>query len=79
MKITPFKALAGKKERKKEKKKNKERKKVCKMQSHHGIHCNFLQQQKLSVQQHYHQSLPINSKEEMQTVIDCLYFLFCCH
>ena len=69
MKIIPFTPLAGTEEKKKS---------LQNAVTPWNI-TNFLQQQKLSVQQHYYQSLPINSKQEIQTVTDGLYFLFCCH
>jgi hypothetical protein len=74
MKIIPFIVMAEerknerKKERKKDKRKEKESKKNFSKESLQNAvnimeyHCNFLQQQKLSVQQHYYQSLTAKSK-----------------
>lgn len=64
---------SGREERKKWKKKKRKERKFTECSHIMEYHCNFLQEQKLSVQQHYHQSLPINSKEEIQT--DWLFVL----
>lgn len=71
----------GKRERKKKKgrKKNFSKESLQNAVNIMEYYCNFLQQQKLSVQQHYYQSLTINSKEQIQAVIDGLYFFVCCH